>query len=205
MLAERLPGLLPDLDLDAAIEVTAIHSVAGVLPPGMPLVSRPPFRGPHHSATPAALVGAGSTVLRPGLACQAHRGILFLDEAPEFQRPALDALRQPLESGVIEIARARATTRFPARFLLVWVYVRLDTVQSTSVGRCPARSRSEVERPRLSRPATSNSGLIHDGTPGAPAPSHQARASCGRAADGFPSGSGRSWIVPSVMRAVPNG
>ena len=119
MLAERLPGLLPDLDLDAAIEVTAIHSVAGVLPRDTPLVSRPPFRGPHHSATPAALVGAGSTVIRPGLACQAHRGILFLDEASEFARPALDALRQPLESSVIEIAKARATTRFPARFLLV--------------------------------------------------------------------------------------
>ncbi|WP_045876098.1 YifB family Mg chelatase-like AAA ATPase [Pseudofrankia sp. DC12] len=119
MLAERLPGLLPDLDLAAAIEVTAVHSVAGVLPSETPLIIRPPYRSPHHTATPAALVGAGSTVIRPGLACQAHRGILFLDEAPEFQRTALDALRQPLESGVIEIARARATTRFPARFLLV--------------------------------------------------------------------------------------
>ncbi|MDT3443794.1 MULTISPECIES: YifB family Mg chelatase-like AAA ATPase [unclassified Pseudofrankia] len=119
MLAERLPGLLPDLDLEAAIEVTAVHSVAGVLPSDTPLVSRPPYRSPHHSATPAALVGAGTTVIRPGLACQAHRGILFLDEAPEFGRTALDALRQPLESGMIEIARARMTTRFPARFLLV--------------------------------------------------------------------------------------
>ncbi|ONH31232.1 YifB family Mg chelatase-like AAA ATPase [Pseudofrankia asymbiotica] len=119
MLAERLPGLLPDLDLEAAIEVTAVHSVAGVLPSDTPLVSRPPYRSPHHSATPAALVGAGTTVIRPGLACQAHRGVLFLDEAPEFGRTALDALRQPLESGMIEIARARMTTRFPARFLLV--------------------------------------------------------------------------------------
>jgi magnesium chelatase family protein len=119
MLAERLPGLLPDLDRAAAIEVTAVHSVAGLLPDGSPLVTRPPYRSPHHSATPAALVGAGSSVIRPGLVCQAHRGVLFLDEAPEFTRPSLDALRQPLESGTIEIARARATTTFPARFLLV--------------------------------------------------------------------------------------
>lgn len=119
MLAERLPGLLPALDLDAALEVTAVHSVAGVLPSGRPLVSRPPFRNPHHSATPAALVGSGSPVIRPGLVSQAHHGVLLLDEAPEFTRASLDALRQPLESGRIEVARARATTRFPARFLLV--------------------------------------------------------------------------------------
>ncbi len=119
MLAERLPGLLPALDAEAALEVTAVHSVAGLLPAHCPLVLRPPFRSPHHSATPGALVGAGSTVLRPGLASQAHRGVLFLDEAPEFARPTLDALRQPLESGVIEIARARISARFPARFLLV--------------------------------------------------------------------------------------
>ncbi|WP_239336024.1 YifB family Mg chelatase-like AAA ATPase [Frankia sp. CiP3] len=119
MLAERLPGLLPALDTEAALEVTAVHSVAGLLPADCPLVVRPPFRSPHHSATPGALVGAGSTVLRPGLASQAHRGVLFLDEAPEFSRLTLDALRQPLESGVIELARARISARFPARFLLV--------------------------------------------------------------------------------------
>ncbi|MCK9901070.1 Mg chelatase-like protein [Parafrankia colletiae] len=119
MIAERLPGLLPALDTAAALEVTAVHSVAGVLPVGEPLVTRPPFRSPHHSATPAALVGSGSSIIRPGLASQAHHGVLFLDEAPEFGRSALDALRQPLESGQVEIARARATTRFPARFLLV--------------------------------------------------------------------------------------
>jgi magnesium chelatase family protein len=119
MLAERLPGLLPRLDRAAALEVTAIHSVAGVLPVDCPLVVWPPYRAPHHTATPAALVGAGSTALRPGLASQAHRGVLFLDEAPEFSRVALDALRQPLESGVIQVARARAQTTFPARFQLV--------------------------------------------------------------------------------------
>lgn len=119
MLAERLPGLLPPLDHAAALEVTAVHSVAGVLPAGRPLVSRPPFRNPHHSATPAALVGSGTSVIRPGLVSQAHHGVLFLDEAPEFSRTSLDALRQPLESGRIEVARARATTRFPACFLLI--------------------------------------------------------------------------------------
>ncbi|ONH60310.1 Mg chelatase-like protein [Frankia sp. CcI49] len=119
MLAERLPGLLPTLDFRAALEVTAVHSVAGVLPVGRPLVTRPPFRNPHHSATPAALIGSGSPAIRPGLASQAHHGVLFLDESPEFGRSSLDALRQPLESGLIEVARARATTRFPARFLLV--------------------------------------------------------------------------------------
>ncbi|WP_235486866.1 YifB family Mg chelatase-like AAA ATPase, partial [Frankia sp. AvcI1] len=119
MLADRLPGLLPMLDTDASLEVTAVHSVAGLLPSNAPLVTRPPYRSPHHSATPAALIGSGSAVIRPGLASQAHRGILFLDEAPEFNRQSLDALRQPLESGTIEVARARATARFPARFQLV--------------------------------------------------------------------------------------
>jgi magnesium chelatase family protein len=155
MLAERLPGLLPDLDLEAAIEVTAVHSVAGVLPPETPLVSRPPYRSPHHTATPAALVGAGSTVIRPGLACQAHRGVLFLDEAPEFQRTALDALRQPLESGVIEISRARATTRFPARFLLVLAANPCPCARARTAGanacECPGAVRRRYQA-RLSGP-----------------------------------------------------
>lgn len=155
MLAERLPGLLPDLDLAAAIEVTAVHSVAGVLPAETPLVSRPPYRSPHHTATPAALVGAGSTVIRPGLACQAHRGVLFLDEAAEFQRTALDALRQPLESGVIEISRARATTRFPARFLLVLAANPCPCARARTAGvnacECPSAVRRRYQA-RLSGP-----------------------------------------------------
>lgn len=119
MLAERLPSLLPDLDPDTALEVTAVHSVAGVLPDAVPLVTRPPLRAPHHSATLQALIGGGSTPLRPGAISQAHRGVLFLDEAPEFSPRVLDALRQPLESGVVEIARSRYAARFPARFQLV--------------------------------------------------------------------------------------
>ena len=99
MLAERLPGLLPPLDEHEALEVTAIHSVAGTLPPDAPLVRRPTFEAPHHSATMAALVGGGSGQIRPGALCRAHRGVLFLDEAPEFPRAVLDTLRQPLERG----------------------------------------------------------------------------------------------------------
>jgi magnesium chelatase family protein len=119
MLAERLPGLLPPLSEEEALEVTAVHSVAGALPPEAPLVRVPPFRNPHHSASLAALVGGGSRWLRPGAASLAHRGVLFLDEAPEFQPRVLDALRQPLESGVVEIARASGVAQFPARFTLV--------------------------------------------------------------------------------------
>ncbi len=119
MLAERLPGLLPPLDRESALEVTAVHSVAGTLPPGRPLVSAPPYCGPHHTATVAALIGGGSGVARPGAVSLAHRGVLFLDEAPEFAPGALDALRQPLESGEVVIMRSGGTARYPARFTLV--------------------------------------------------------------------------------------
>lgn len=119
LLAERLPTLLPDLELDHALEVTAIHSVAGVLPPNSPMITRPPFVNPHHTATAAALVGGGSAVVRPGAASLAHRGTLFLDEAPEFPRRVLDCLRQPLESGQVNIARASGSVTFPARFVLI--------------------------------------------------------------------------------------
>ncbi|MDQ1640885.1 MAG: magnesium chelatase family protein [Actinomycetota bacterium] len=119
MLAERLPGLLPSLDTPAALEVSTVHSVAGTLPPGAPLVTRPPFQAPHHTASVPAIVGGGSTHLRPGVASLAHRGVLFLDEAPEFAPGVLDALRQPLESGEITVARLAAQVRFPARFQLV--------------------------------------------------------------------------------------
>ena len=119
MLAERLPTILPRLEPAAALEVTAIYSVAGTLPPGGPLISRPPFCAPHHTATKAAIVGGGSGNIRPGAASLAHHGCLFLDEAPEFSRDVLDALRQPLESGEVVVARSGLTARFPARFTLV--------------------------------------------------------------------------------------
>jgi magnesium chelatase family protein len=119
MLAERLPGLLPPLDEQSALEVTAIASVAGTLQPGDPLVTRPPFEAPHHSATTAALVGGGSGQIRPGALCRAHRGVLFLDEAPEFPRAVLDTLRQPLERGSVTIHRANGSATFPCRAQLV--------------------------------------------------------------------------------------
>jgi len=119
MLAERLPGLLPDLDPDHCLEVSAVHSVAGVLTPDDPLVRRPPFVDPHHSASMVSIVGGGSRMIRPGAASMAHRGVLFLDEAPEFNANVIEALRQSLESGQVTINRANRTAWFPARFQLV--------------------------------------------------------------------------------------
>ncbi|WP_394832692.1 YifB family Mg chelatase-like AAA ATPase [Pendulispora rubella] len=117
MLARRLPTVLPPLSVDEALEVMAIHSVGGLLPPECPLSFTPPFRAPHHSISEAGLVGGGDP--RPGEVSIAHRGVLFLDELPEFRRAALEALRQPLEDGVVTISRAYGTATFPARPLLV--------------------------------------------------------------------------------------
>ncbi|NYI08417.1 YifB family Mg chelatase-like AAA ATPase [Allostreptomyces psammosilenae] len=119
MLAERMPGILPALTPAEALEVTAVHSVAGALPAGEPLVTEAPFCAPHHSTTMPAVVGGGSGLPRPGAVSLAHRGVLFLDEAPEFSARVLDALRQPLESGTVTIARAAGTLTLPARFQLV--------------------------------------------------------------------------------------
>ncbi|MFJ6611897.1 YifB family Mg chelatase-like AAA ATPase [Streptomyces sp. NPDC091289] len=119
MLAERLSAILPPLTRQESLEVTAVHSVAGILPPGEPLVSRAPYCAPHHSATMQSLVGGGNGMPRPGAVSLAHRGVLFLDEAPEFSGKALDALRQPLESGHVVVARAAGVVRLPARFLMV--------------------------------------------------------------------------------------
>ncbi|MBT2426219.1 MULTISPECIES: YifB family Mg chelatase-like AAA ATPase [unclassified Streptomyces] len=119
MLAERLSAVLPPLTRQESLEVTAVHSVAGILPPGEPLVSRAPYCAPHHSATMQSLVGGGNGMPRPGAVSLAHRGVLFLDEAPEFSSKALDALRQPLESGHVVVARAAGVVRLPARFLML--------------------------------------------------------------------------------------
>jgi magnesium chelatase family protein len=117
MLAARLPGLLPDLEPQAALEVSMIHSVAGMLDGGR-LVMRPPFREPHHSASQAALTGGGQRA-RPGEVSLAHRGVLFLDELPEFPKPALEALRQPMETGRTTVARPAAHITYPSRFQLI--------------------------------------------------------------------------------------
>jgi magnesium chelatase family protein len=120
LLAERLPGVLPDLDVDEAIEATTIASLAGLLTQGSSLIRRPPFQAPHHSASPTALLGTiRSGQVLPGAVTLAHGGVLFLDEAPEFARPSLEGLRQPLESGSLAIARAGAVAAVPARIQLV--------------------------------------------------------------------------------------
>lgn len=119
MLARRLAGLLPPLDLDAALEVAAVHSVTGSRPLDAPLSRRPPFRDPHHTTSLAGLVGGGAGLARPGEASMAHCGILFIDELLEVPRRTLDALREPLETGEVTIVRSLGAVRYPARFLLV--------------------------------------------------------------------------------------
>lgn len=119
MLARRLPGLLPPLDHDQAIEATRIHSAAGVTLPAGGLLNRAPFRAPHHSSTMVSLVGGGTAAMRPGEVSLAAHGVLFLDELGEFHADVLDSLRQPIEEGVVRVSRAHATVSFPARFLLV--------------------------------------------------------------------------------------
>ncbi|WNG94742.1 YifB family Mg chelatase-like AAA ATPase [Mycobacterium sp. ITM-2016-00318] len=119
MLAQRLPGLLPELSASESLEVTAIHSVAGLLAGDTPLITRPPFVAPHHTSSVAALVGGGTGMARPGAVSRAHRGVLFLDEYAEIGNSALEALRTPLEDGEIRLARRDGVATYPARFQLV--------------------------------------------------------------------------------------
>jgi magnesium chelatase family protein len=119
MLAQRLPGLLPPLSEAESLEVTAIHSVVGLLSDSTPLITRAPFVAPHHTSSVAALVGGGSGVARPGAVSRAHRGVLFLDECAEIGVTAMEALRTPLEEGEIRLARRDGVACYPARFQLV--------------------------------------------------------------------------------------
>ena len=118
MLAKRLPTILPLMEQEEAIETTRIHSVAGQLTSDHPLLTVRPFRAPHHSISDAGLIGGG-TIPRPGEVSLAHNGVLFLDESPEFRRPVLDGLRQPLEEGQVTLTRASGSLRYPARFMLI--------------------------------------------------------------------------------------
>ncbi|MEO6318931.1 MAG: YifB family Mg chelatase-like AAA ATPase, partial [Acidimicrobiales bacterium] len=153
MLASRLPGLLPPLDDRAALETTRIHSAAGLGLPADGLVRHPPFRAPHHGASSVALVGGGSATMRPGEISAACNGVLFLDELAEFATHVLDALRQPLEEGVVRVARAAATVTFPARFLLVAAMNPCPCGYGSRPGgcRCSDGARARYQR-RLSGP-----------------------------------------------------
>lgn len=150
LLATRLPGLLPDLDDDAALEVTQIHSAAGAAPPAG-LVRRPPFRAPHHTASAVALIGGGTVAMRPGEVSLAHGGVLFCDELGEFPPSVLDALRQPLEEGVVRVSRARASVAYPARFQLVAATNPCPCGPAPGGCRCSEASRARYVR-RLSGP-----------------------------------------------------
>ncbi|PLX27004.1 magnesium chelatase, partial [Candidatus Parcubacteria bacterium] len=135
LLARTLPSILPKMTTEEAIEVTKIYSVAGLLPPKRPLITERSFRAPHHSASGVALVGGGKFP-RPGEISLAHRGVLFLDELPEFPRTVLENLRQPLEDGIVTISRAQGTISFPASFTLV-----------ASQNPCPCGYASDPEKP----------------------------------------------------------
>src|SRR5262249_4342764 len=136
MLAKRLPSVLPQLDDEASIEVTALHSVAGVLPRGGALLRRPPLQAPHHTASAAALVGGGSGIARPGAFSLAHRGVLLLDEAPEFGSRTLEALRQPLEEGIITLGRSQGVVVYPAKVMLALTANPCPCAQSSTQDGC---------------------------------------------------------------------
>ncbi len=192
MLAERLPGVLPPLTRDAALQVTAIHSVAGVLPAGQPLVTRAPFQDPHHTATVSSVVGGGSGIARPGAASLAHHGVLFLDEAPEFSAGVLDALRQPLESGRLAIRRVGGTAVYPARFTLALAANPCPCAKVDSECSCPPTARrrylARLSGPLLDRvdmhvvvPRITRAELLADNGVGEPSEAVAARVAHARA------------------------
>ncbi|WP_297369076.1 YifB family Mg chelatase-like AAA ATPase [Acidocella sp.] len=168
MLAARLPGLLPDLTAREALEVSMIHSIAGLLSEGR-LITRPPFREPHHSASPAAIAGGGARA-KPGEISLAHRGVLFLDEMPEFPRATLEALRQPLETGQTTVARASAHITYPARFQLVGAMNPCRCGYLTDTTRACARAPrcGEDYQMKLSGPLIDRMDLVLDIVPLSP-------------------------------------
>ncbi len=169
MLAGRMPGLLPPLDRAQALSTTRVHSAAGLpVPPGG-LVCRPPFRAPHHTASMVAVVGGGTAAMRPGEISCAHNGVLFLDELGEFSVPVLDALRQPLEQGVVRVSRAARAVTLPARFLLVAAMNPCPCGEGGADGlcRCSDAARSRYAR-RLSGPLLDRFDLRVEVRPPAP-------------------------------------
>ncbi|HEY3531059.1 MAG TPA: YifB family Mg chelatase-like AAA ATPase [Nocardioides sp.] len=158
-LAERLPGILPDLSVEEALELTAIHSLAGALEPGDDLIRRPPFFAPHHDASKASLLGGGSGRVRPGEVSRSHCGVLFLDEFPLFRSDVIDALRQPLESGEVTIARGEESATYPARGMVVMACNPCPCGEYSSDlpgNRCTC---TQLQRHHYSRKVT---GPVHD-------------------------------------------
>jgi magnesium chelatase family protein len=154
ILARRLPTILPAMGREEALEVTRLHSVAGLLRPGQGLVATRPFRSPHHTVSPAGLLGGGTGPIRPGEISLAHRGVLFMDEVTEFRRDALEGLRQPMEDGRVVVVRAAGAVEFPARFTLVAAANPCPCGfegDARRMCRCPPH-RLEAYRQRLSGP-----------------------------------------------------
>lgn len=164
MLAQRLPGLLPELDRSVALEVTAVHSIAGRLGENTALIRRAPFEAPHHSASRAALVGGGSGLGRPGAVSLAHGGTLFLDEVPEFAPSVLDALRQPLEDGTVTLHRSGGAVSYPARFQLVLAANPCPCGKRPTECTCTAQARRRYVQ-RLSGPLLDRIDLRLDVAP----------------------------------------
>ncbi len=155
LIAKRIPGILPPLSYDESLEVTSVYSVSGKLDGKLPFMTERPFFGPHHGASPQAIVGGGYNA-GPGLVSLSHRGILFLDEMPEFKRETLDMLRQPLEDGRITVSRARRTYTYPAEFMLV------GAMNPCPCGYYPDRNRCNCTQPQITRYLSRISGPIMD-------------------------------------------
>jgi magnesium chelatase family protein len=196
MMARRVAGVLPALTFEEALDVTAIHSVAGLVPANGGLVTERPFRAPHHTISDVALVGGGQ-VPRPGEISLAHNGVLFLDEMPEFGRHVIEVLRQPLEEGCVRVARASRTVTFPARFMLI-----------AAMNPCPCGYAGDDRRTcrctpvQVTRYASRLSGPLRDRldlTVTVPAvPAHELEASAG----GEPSAAIRERVVAARNRQV---
>jgi magnesium chelatase family protein len=218
MLAHRLPGLLPVLDDDAALEVTAVHSVAGLLGRQAQLVRRAPLQAPHHSASTSALVGGGTRLARPGAISLAHHGVLFLDEAPEWKAEALDALRQPLESGMVVLHRSAGAVSYPARFQLVLAANPCPCARRATDCECPPAARRRYSQ-RLSGPLldridlrvdvepVGHADLFESDVPPESSAEVAARVCAARAA-ALDRWRGRGWrtnadVPGSILRAAP--
>src|SRR5438552_3611894 len=195
MMARRLPGILPPLTFDEALEVTAVHSVAGLLPRGAGLLVDRPFRAPHHTISDIALIGGGAQA-RPGEVSLAHHGVLFLDEMLEFTRHVLEVLRQPLEDGSVVVARAARTAVFPARFVLVGAMNPCPCGFATDPARECRCTPQQVARyrSRLSGPLRDRLDLTVD------VPALTIDALAGNGGGGEPSASVRSRVV--AARAI---